>query len=63
MILQERDWRGQTAAHVCEHWRHLGTAYTDEELDVLRHAPLPPFDPDLYRLLVRALPKHLVIPL
>ncbi len=63
VILQERDWRGQTAAHVCEHWRHLGTAYTDEELDVLRHAPLPPFDPDLYRLLVRALPKHLVIPL
>ena len=63
VVIRERDWRGMTAAHVCDAWRHLGTAYTDEELDDLRRAPLPPFDLDIHRLLVRALPKYPVTPL
>lgn len=63
VALAERNWRGETELHVLDQWRHLGSAYTDEQLDALRQASLPPFDPDIYRLLVRALPKHIVKPL
>ena len=63
VALAERNWRGETELHVLDQWRHLGSAYTDDQLDTLRQAALPPFDPDIYRLLVRALPKHTVKPL
>ncbi len=63
VALVERNWRGETELQVFDQWRHLGSAYTDEQLNALREAALPPFDPDIYRLLVRALPKHTVKPL
>lgn len=52
--------RGPWAAevHVLDQWRYLGTARTDEELEELAVAALPPFDPDIYRLLARLLNRR-----
>ena len=58
VALAETDWRGEREWHVLDQWRHLGTARSEEELAQLRGTPLPPFDPDIYRLLARALATH-----
>ena len=63
VALAETDWRGEKEWHVLDQWRHLGTARTDAALQALRGAALPPFDPDIYRLLSRALATHPVRPL
>ena len=44
----------QTDLHVIDHWRYLGTAHNEHELERIR-AVEKPFDMDTYRLLVRAL--------
>jgi DNA polymerase III subunit epsilon len=58
VALVEKDWRGEQEWHVIHQWRHLGTAHDEEELRSLRSGALPPFDPDIYRLLSRALATH-----
>jgi len=52
--------RGPSAAevHVLDQWRYLGSAVTDEQIEALAAAALPPFDPDIYRLLARLLNRR-----
>ena len=40
-------------AHLIDGWRYLGTARSDEELQVLQNGSRPPFDRDIYKLLVK----------
>jgi len=51
--------RDRTDIHVFDHWRHLGTARCDSDVDQLldqaRTAPAQAFDLDTYRLLLSAL--------
>jgi DNA polymerase-3 subunit epsilon len=54
IALRERDGSGHADLHVCEAWGYLGTARDEEELAELSAATgRPPFDPDVYRILVR----------
>jgi DNA polymerase-3 subunit epsilon len=55
--VREADPRRAVAEiHVLDQWRYLGTARTQEELDALvLQRKLPPFDLDVYRVLVRHL--------
>jgi DNA polymerase-3 subunit epsilon len=46
-------------AHVFRQWRHLGTAREETEFgELLRSRRLPPFDPDILKVLVRWLSEH-----
>ncbi len=56
----ERDAaRGLEEAHVLHQWRHLGTARGEDELASLAAArELPPFDPDVLKVLRRWLEAH-----
>ena len=56
----ERDIaRGREEAHVAHHWRYLGTARDEDELQALAaRRELPPLDPDILKLLRRWLEKH-----
>ena len=40
-------------AHVVDHWRYLGTAHSDAEVATLLSGPTPPFERDVYKLLVK----------
>jgi DNA polymerase-3 subunit epsilon len=58
-ILERDAARGVEEAHVIRQWRHLGTARDDEDLAALAGTRrLPPFDPDILRVLVRWLADH-----
>lgn len=58
-ILRER-----TDVHLFRDWRWLGTAHDEAELDELvRHPARAEFDLDIYRVLVRRLPRSIVMPL
>jgi len=47
---------GRTEVHVLNHWCHLGTAKSDDELaDILREAGAPRFDLDTFKILHRFL--------
>jgi DNA polymerase-3 subunit epsilon len=50
---------GHAEYHVLDHWRYLGTARSDEELQELagRKAGVQ-FDADVYRIVMRHLAKH-----
>ena len=41
--------------HLVDHWRHLGTAHSEEDLHALIDTQPPVFDRDSYRILVKAL--------
>jgi DNA polymerase III subunit epsilon len=50
---------GRSEYHVLDHWVHLGTARSEEELAELAASPARPgFDVDVYRILVRHLSKN-----
>jgi DNA polymerase-3 subunit epsilon len=50
---------GRSEYHVLDHWVHLGTARSEEELAELAVSPARPgFDVDVYRILVRYLSKN-----
>jgi DNA polymerase-3 subunit epsilon len=52
----------RTDVHVFRDWCWLGSASSDAELQaILESPPRPEFDLDIYRLLVRRLPRHAVI--
>ncbi len=55
IAIRERDWRGLEEIHVFDSWRYLGTASGDREL--VEIGGEAPFDPDLYRLLLRFLER------
>jgi DNA polymerase-3 subunit epsilon len=58
-ILERDAARGVEEAHVIRQWRHLGTARDDEDLAALAGTRrLPPFDPDILKVLVRWLADH-----
>ena len=45
--------------HVIDRWRHIGTARDEDELAALSGSSrLPPFDPDVLKLLVRWFSAH-----
>jgi DNA polymerase-3 subunit epsilon len=60
VAIVERDaGRGVEEAHVIRQWRHLGTARDEDELASLAQTRrLPPFDPDILRVLVRWFAEH-----
>ena len=49
--------REDDEVHLIDAWRYLGTAKTDEELLGLSENSRPPFDQDIYKILVRYLAK------
>ncbi len=51
--------------HLIDHWRHLGTARSEADLHDLLDAPVPDFDRDAYRILLKAVARMvpLVAPL
>jgi DNA polymerase-3 subunit epsilon len=54
IALREHDPWGGADVHVLDPWAYLGTARTDEDLAELQtNAVCAPFDPDVYRILVR----------
>jgi DNA polymerase-3 subunit epsilon len=54
--------RERTDVHLFRDWCWLGTAHDEGALDeMLQHAPRPAFDLDIYRVLVRRLPRAAVI--
>jgi DNA polymerase-3 subunit epsilon len=54
IALRERDPRGGADVHVLDPWAYLGTARSDADLAQLQtDAPCAPFDPDVYKILVR----------
>jgi DNA polymerase-3 subunit epsilon len=54
IALREQGSCGGGDVHVLEDWAYLGTARGDEELAILaRESAAPPFDADIYRILVR----------
>jgi DNA polymerase-3 subunit epsilon len=56
IAVRERGGGGLTDLHVCEAWGYLGTAHDEEQLAELSAAAgPPPFDADVYRILVRHL--------
>jgi DNA polymerase-3 subunit epsilon len=44
--------------HVLEHWAYLGSARSEDELAALGERDAPPFNPDVYKLLVRYFTHH-----
>lgn len=66
IALRERDPRGgaaefmrRTDLHVLDHWAHIGTARSEEELAALRTQDCnDAFDVDVYKMLVRYFAKH-----
>jgi DNA polymerase III subunit epsilon len=60
VAIVERDAaRGIEEAHVIRQWRHLGTARDEDEVASLAATRrLPPFDPDILKVLVRWLAEH-----
>jgi DNA polymerase III subunit epsilon len=58
IALRERHL-GRADLHVVDHWTYLGTARTQEEIDVLGARPSDAeFDVDVYRILVRYFAKN-----
>lgn len=56
VALCERSAQGAVEMHVLDHWTHLGTARSDEDLAALAAEPaVARFDPQVYRLLARHL--------
>ncbi len=49
--------------HVIDCWCYLGTARAEEEVRALLEGPRPAFDPDVYKILRKALPAAAVVPL
>jgi DNA polymerase-3 subunit epsilon len=49
--------------HVVEGWRYFGAASDDDTLTAVLTAGRPAFDLDIYRLLIKALRRHAVVPL
>lgn len=43
--------------HLIDHWRHLGTAYSEADLYALLETSPPVFDRDSYRILLKALDR------
>jgi DNA polymerase-3 subunit epsilon len=66
VALREHDPRGGAPEfsrgadlHVVDHWAYIGTARTEEELDLLRAKDArPAFDVDVYRILMRYFANH-----
>ena len=60
VAIVERDaTRGIEEAHLIDRWRHLGTAREESDLEALAATRrLPPFDPDVLKVLVRWLADH-----
>ena len=46
-----------TQIHLIDHWRYLGTALTDADIEELLGSATPAFDADMYKLLVKYLDK------
>jgi len=46
--------REDDEVHLIDRWRHVGTARSEAELHELLESPLPEFDRDAYRILVKA---------
>ena len=55
-VLIERDEFGMHEDfHLIDRWRYLGTVHSEAELyEYLENTPLPPFDPEIYRILNKA---------
>ena len=49
---------GGDELHVLEHWAYLGSARSEDELACLSGRAPPPFNPDVYKLLVRYFTRH-----
>jgi DNA polymerase-3 subunit epsilon len=49
---------GREELHVLEHWAYLGSARSEDELTSLSAREPPPFNADVYKLLVRYLSHH-----
>jgi DNA polymerase-3 subunit epsilon len=55
---------GREEMLVFDGWRHIGSARDENELSaLLNKAPSAPFDPDIYKLLVKRLHQQAVVPL
>ena len=46
--------REDDEVHLIDRWRHVGTARSEAERHELLESPLPEFDRDAYRILVKA---------
>ena len=57
VALVERDEFGMREDfHVVDRWRHLGTVQSEHELhELLESPPERPFDPEIYRILGKAI--------
>ncbi len=55
--------REEGELHVVDAWRYLGSARSEEEAWALLEGGRPPFDPDVYKILRKALPKAATVPL
>jgi DNA polymerase-3 subunit epsilon len=58
-IVEEDAVQAVTEFHVASDWRYLGSTRSPSEIDELQRLdPLPAFDVDLYRILLRVLRDH-----
>ena len=49
----------KSAIHIFDHWRHLGTAHSDEDVrEILGNRQALPFDLDSYKILKRFLDQN-----
>jgi DNA polymerase-3 subunit epsilon len=51
------------AVHVVDRWRYLGSAHGEDEVWALLEGSRPEFDPDIYKVLRKALPGAALVPL
>ena len=59
VALRECNRLGDTELHVIDHWAYLGTARSAEELaELATRESHVPFDPAMYRILVRYFTNH-----